>query len=329
MEVLLIGGPRFLGMALLNTLLEKKHNVTVFNRGKTNPTFFDGKIKKITGNRDGEISKIGNKTFDVVIDTCGYVPRVVKQSVEYLQNKTTKYVFISSISVYEDSTELDRDETAKVIELENKTTEDIMGQPSNYGGLKVLCEGVVQEAFGKQAIIIRPGLIVGPHDPSNRFTYWPVRIRKGGNILVPGDSCKVQIIDVRDLAEFIVTLLEKNKAGVYNATGPEQSYEFREIAEKITEVTQANVNFQWVNNTWLQEQNVGPWMEFPLWEPSAESQASMQVSIEKALQDGLQFRSLEDTVQATLKWYDEIGGDTKTWSAGLKKEKEDELLKRI
>ena len=330
MNILLIGGPRFLGYALTEALLTHNHSVTFFNRGKTNPDLFTNKVVKIIGDRDGEISNIGSKKFDAIIDTCGYVPRIVKQSVDYLKNKTTYYVFISSISVYEDSSVPNRDETAQVIELEDKETEDIMGSAKNYGGLKVLCERVVQESFGENAIIIRPGLIVGPHDPTNRFTYWPVRIRKGGKILAPGDSpFNVQIIDVRDLAEFIVKVIEDKKPDVYNATGPEKPFQFRDFAHQVKKITNSDADFCWATNKWLLQEKVGQWMEMPLWETSPESQALMESNIRKALTAGLQFRSLEDTVYATLHWYDEIKGDSKTWPAGLGPSKEQELLQKL
>lgn len=330
MNILLIGGPRFLGHAVTEALLAHNHTVTFFNRGKTNPELFDGKVDKIIGDRDGEIGKIGDKKFDAVIDTCGYVPRIVKQSVDFLKDKAPYYVFISSISVYEESTEHKQTEEAQVIELDDKKTEDIMGKPKNYGGLKILCERTVQEGYDSQAIVIRPGLIVGPRDPTNRFSYWPVRIRKGGKTLVPGgEPFLVQIIDVRDLAEFIVTLLENRKTGVYNATGPEQTYEFRELVQQIKKITTSNAEFVWAADSWLKNEKVGEWMEMPLWEPSPENQAMMDVNITKAVQDGLRFRSLEQTVTDTLAWYDEIQGDTKQWPAGLNGEKEQVLLGKL
>ena len=330
MNILLIGGPRFLGYALTEALLAQNHSVTFFNRGKTNPDLFTGKVEKIIGNRDGEIANIGDKQFDAVIDTCGYVPRIVKQSVDFLKDKATYYVFISSISVYQDSTIINRDESAPVIELEDKTTEDVMGKPQNYGGLKVLCERVVQDGFGSKAVIIRPGLIVGPRDPTNRFTYWPVRVRKGGKTLVPGDEpLKSQVVDVRDLAEFTIKLLEDKKAGVYNVTGPGKPFDLKELFQNLQKITHSDTKFVWASNEWLKKEQVGEWMEMPLWETSPESQALMQVSIARAIQDGLQFRTLEQTVTDTLAWYDDIQGDTKKWPAGLAPEKEKDLLGKL
>lgn len=330
MQVLIIGGPRFVGYALTKALLQNNHKVTFFNRGKTNPELFP-EVEKIRGDRDGKIANIGNRTFDVVIDTCGYVPRIVKQSVDYLKDKTTYYVFISSVSVYTATALLPkRDETSEVFELDDKTTEDIMGEPNNYGGLKVLCERIVQETFRDKATIIRPGYIVGPNDPTHRFTYWPVRIRKGGNMLAPGDMpCNLQIIDVRDLAEFTVTLLENKKTGVFNVAGPSKPYDFREMVENLQTILQSKTEFKWATNTWLEEQGVKPGSDFPIWDPSEEDQLLMDVSIEQAEKEGLKFRTLVETVQATLKWYDSINGDAKNWNVGLDPTKEKQLIKLL
>lgn len=330
MQVLIIGGPRFVGYALTEALLKNKHTVTYFNRGKTNPELFP-EVEKIRGDRDGEIRKIGNKTFDVVIDTCGYLPRIVKQSVDYLKEKTTYYVFISSVSVYSATSLIPkRDETSEVFELEDKTTEEIMGAPNNYGGLKVLCERLVQETFGEKTIIIRPGYIIGPNDPTHRFTYWPVRIRKGGNMLAPGDKpCNLQVVDVRDLAEFTVKLLEHKKTGVFNVAGPEKTFDFKEMLQEVHQIIGSTTEFQWATNSWLKEQGVQPGSDFPIWDPSEEDQYLMDVSIERAIKAGLTFRSLTETVQATLEWFDSINGDSKTWPVGLDTEKEKTLLTKL
>ena len=331
MKVLLIGGPRFVGYALTEALLEKGHEVTFFNRGKTNPDLFPD-VEKIRGNRDGEIANIGNdQKFDVVIDTCGYVPRVVKQSVDFLRDKTSYYVFISSISVYSATKLVPKlTEEAEVFELEDKTTEEIMKPPNNYGGLKVLCERVVQEVFGDKAVIIRPGYIVGPNDPTHRFTYWPVRIRKGGKMLAPAQQpSNMQFVDARDLAEFTVGLLEQKKSGVYQVTGPNKTYDFRTMLEEINKIVGSKADFQWASTTWLEEQKVKPGEDLPLWDPSEEDQALMDVNIEKAVKDGLTFRSLKETVKDTLEWYDKINGDTKEWRVGLDQQKEQELVKKL
>lgn len=331
MKILVIGGPRFVGYALTEALLKNNHIVTFFNRGKTNPELFP-EVEKIHGNRDGEMANIGpDKKFDAVIDTCGYLPRIVKQSVNFLKDKTTYYVFISSVSVYSSTHILQhRDETSDVFELNDPTTEEIFGEPNNYGGLKILCERVVQEVFKENTIIIRPGYIIGPNDPTHRFTYWPVRIRKGGKMLAPGENpCNLQIVDVRDLAEFTVELLEKQKTGTFNVAGPEKTFDFKEMIKRLKKITKSNVEIHWATNSWLNEHGISAGKDFPIWDPSTEDQALMDVSIEKAVKAGLKFRSLDETVNSTLQWYDGIKGDTKNWTVGLDPEKEKELLEKL
>ncbi len=328
MDILIIGGTKFLGRALVDSAIQRGHTLTLFNRGQTNPDLYP-EIEQINGDRDGEITKLGERNWDVIIDTCGYVPRVVKQSVEFLKNKAKTYVFISSISVYTETPEIDRNEDAEVIELEDKTTEDIMGSADSYGGLKLLCEKEVTTEF-ENSLIIRPGLIVGPFDPTNRFTYWPVRIRRGGKILIPNDeNYPVQIIDVRDLANFTLQLIEDNVTGTFNATGPNTPYTLGAIFDVGKSFSSNDPMFVKADDKWLLDHDVQPWMELPLWIPSDTGRALMNVSIERGLKNGLTFRSLEDTVQDTLKWYDEINGDEQDWSAGLKTEKEQDLLSKL
>lgn len=327
MKVLIIGGSRFLGRTLTEQLLKRNHDVTLFNRGQSNPSF-QANIPAIIGDRETQIENLGNQTWDVVIDTCGYLPRIVELSAEYLKDKTHKYVFISSVSVYDESKKVDQDENAPVIELEDKTTEDIMGEPNNYGGLKVLCERVVQDMYHNNSLIIRPGLIVGPHDPTNRFTYWPVRIRKGGAILLPNNKSQhVQVIDVRDLAGFIVGLVEENINGVFNVTGPHQPFSFESVIDSCIKVVGNTPSLIYAQEDWLLNNDVKPWMELPLWLP--EGSSVMDTNISKAIEAGLSFTPLKKTIEDTLNWYDDINGDSKEWSAGLSADKELSLINTL
>lgn len=327
MHILIIGGTRFLGRALVDSALERGHTVTLFNRGQSNPDIYPD-IEQIHGDRETDIEKLGDRKWDAVIDTCGYVPRVVKVSAEYLADKVNRYVFISSISAYQETTDIGADENAPLAILEDPTIEEMTGE--TYGGLKVLCEQAAEDALPGRAINVRPGLIVGPHDPTNRFTYWPVRIRKGGDILAPnGADYPSQIIDVRDLADFTLLLIEKEATGYYNATGPGYPLKLGKIFETCQQVSGSDANFLWANDTFLQENEIGAWMEMPLWIPSEAGRALMQVSVQKAINDGLTFRSLEDTVKTTLAWYDSINGDDKEWQAGLASEKEVVLLDKL
>jgi 2'-hydroxyisoflavone reductase len=195
-KLLILGGTRFLGRHLVDAALERNHQVTLFNRGKSNPDWYP-EIETIIGDRDSDLEQLTERSWEAVLDTCGYIPRIVRASAQALSAAVTHYTFISSISVYADETIPNMDETALVGSIEDETVEEITGE--TYGPLKVLCEQEVQSAFPEGALIIRPGLIVGPHDPSDRFTYWPVRLARGGDVLAPGDPrMPVQIIDARD-----------------------------------------------------------------------------------------------------------------------------------
>ena len=327
MDILIIGGTRFLGRALVDSALERGHKVTLFNRGQSNPDIYPD-VEQIHGDRNTDIEKLGKRKWDAVVDTCGYFPRVVKLSAEYLADKVDRYVFISSISAYKETTEIGADENAPVATLEDPTVEEITGE--TYGGLKVLCELAAEAALPGRTINIRPGLIVGAHDPTNRFTYWPVRIRKGGDVLAPNSpEYPSQIIDVRDLADWTIVLIENGAAGYYNATGPDYPLTLGRIFETCKQVTGSDANFLWAEDAFLQENEIGAWMEMPLWIPSEEGRALMQVSVQKAIDAGLKFRTLEDTIQSTLDWYDSINGDEKQWNAGLASEKEATVLEKL
>ncbi len=218
MKILIIGGTRFLGRHLVNSARSRGHSVTLFNRGQSNPNLFM-QVDKIQGDREKDLDQLTGH-WDAVIDTCGYFPRIVKMSAEALKDKVENYVFISSISVYSDFSKIGINESDAVGKIEDETVESMEG--GAYGPLKALCEKAVQDVFSIRSLIIRPGLIVGPHDPTDRFTYWPVRVARGGDILAPDrPEALTQIIDVRDLSDFIIELVQQNVSGVFNATGPD------------------------------------------------------------------------------------------------------------
>lgn len=327
MKILIIGGTRFVGRALTEVALAHGHEVTLFHRGQSNPDIFPD-VERILGDRDGELEKLGNRHWDAVIDTCGYVPRVVKASAEYLADKVKSYVFISTISVYAESAVIGRDEDAPLATMEDESREDVTGE--TYGPLKVLCEKAAEAAMPNRVLQIRPGLIVGPYDPTNRFTYWPIRVRKGGDVLVPDDGKSFsQFIDVRDLADFIIKCLEDGTVGTYNATGPDSPTTIQHVLDVSKQVSGSDANFIYAPAEWLLAKEVGPWMEMPLWIPTQEDQALMQMSIARGKAKGLKFRSLEDTIRATYAWYDDIKGEEKQWGAGMKPEKEAALLAEL
>jgi 2'-hydroxyisoflavone reductase len=216
MKILIIGGTRFLGRHLVNAARVRGHTITLFNRGQSNPHLFQ-QVDKIQGDREKDLDLLTDEYWDVVIDTCGYFPRIVRMSAEALKGKVENYVFISSISVYADFSKIGINESDPVAKMEDETNEE--NTPETYGPRKALCEKAVQDVFGIDSLLIRPGLIVGPHDPTDRFTYWPVRVARGGDVLAPDrPDVLTQIIDVRDLAKFIIGLIEENVSGIFNAT---------------------------------------------------------------------------------------------------------------
>jgi len=324
MDILLLGGPRFLGYALIEAALAGGHRITMFNRGRTNPQLFP-EIERIQGDRDGGLAPLAGRRWDVVIDTCGYVPRVVRQSAELLAPSVDRYIFISSISVYREPVAPSAAENAPLAVLADESVEQVTGE--TYGALKALCERAVQEAFSERSLIIRPGLIVGPHDPTNRFTYWVTRIAGGGDVLAPDDrSAPVQVIDVRDLAEWTLRLAEARAGGVFNATGPAQPLTLEATLLACKAATGSGANLRWVDPRFLLAAGVQPWTELPLWAPGEE--ALNQVSIAAAQTAGLTFRPLEQTIIDTLTWA-RTQEPPAQGSAGLAREKEAELLRQV
>lgn len=293
MDVLILGGTSFLGRHLVEAARAGGDRVTTFTRGKTNPDLFAGEVEQLRGDRDGDLGTLEGKRFDAVIDTSGYVPRVVRAGAEILKG-SGHYTFISTISVYPEETMLDADEDSDVLEL-TEETEAVTAE--SYGPLKVACERAVQEIFGDRALISRPGLIVGPYDPTDRFTYWPERVAAGGKVLAPGDPSQlVQLIDARDLAEWIVRAAHAGTAGVFNAVT--EPFPMGELLAVCDAVARAGATFEWVPAEFLLEHDVGPWMELPLWLPEGD----MLTSNGRAMKAGMTFRPLEITVSETLAW---------------------------
>lgn len=324
MDILIIGGTQFVGRALSEAVLANGHNLTLFHRGKTNSDLFP-EAEHILGDRDGDLEKLGDQKWDTVIDTCGYVPRLVKDAAEYLADKVEQYVFISTISVFAESAQHHRDENAELAQFPESVdpnAEEITGE--TYGPLKVACEQIAEEIMPKRVLTIRPGLIVGPHDHTGRFTYWPVRVRDGGDILAPGTSdLPTQMIDVRDLAEWTVRMVEAKQMGIYNATGPATTLTVGEMLQTCHEVSGSDGNFVWVEDQFLMENEVAPTRDLPQWVP-AEMSSIFTISVQKAVDAGLTFRPLADTVRDTLAWVD--GDESRLKTTGLTPEREQELL---
>jgi 2'-hydroxyisoflavone reductase len=327
MKILIIGGTRFLGRHLVNSARARGHEVTLFNRGQTNPNLF-GQVEKIQGDREKDLDQLSSRNWDAVIDTCGYFPRIVRMAAEALRDKVESYVFISSLSVYSDFSKIGINEGDPVGKMEDETNEENAAE--TYGPRKALCEKAVQDVFGISSLIIRPGLIVGPHDPTDRFTYWPVRVARGGDVLAPDrPDVLTQIIDVRDLADFIIELIAQNTSGVFNATGPGRQLTFGTLLDTCKLVCASDAKFKWAPLDFLNQNNVAPWSDMPAWLPdNGEDAGFARVDISKALNAGLKFLSLEQTVRDTLEWAKSRPQDHE-WRAGLKAEREKELLELL
>jgi 2'-hydroxyisoflavone reductase len=322
-KFLILGGTKFLGRHIVDAALARGHELTLFTRGEQNPDLFPG-VEKLRGNRDGHLELLRGRQWDAVVDTSGYVPRVVRASADVLAGNVSRYTFISSISVYADFHTRGMDESAPVGTLENESVEEITGE--TYGPLKALCEQEVVQVLPGRALVIRPGLIVGPHDPTDRFTYWPARVAKGGEVLAPDHPERnTQFIDVRDLAAWIVRMVEAGKTGTYNATGPEYPLTMGRLLDVCKAVSGSDARFTWVPEQFLLDASVGPWMELPLWVPVSEGEGFDAVSCARAMRDGLTFRPLKETVRDTLAWDAEqpAGRERK---AGLAPEKERAVL---
>jgi 2'-hydroxyisoflavone reductase len=323
MKLLILGGTRFLGRHLVEVARARAHQITIFNRGQHNPGLF-ADVEKLRGDRDGNLDALKGGRWDAVIDTCGYVPRVVRESAELLSTATDHYTFISSISVYADISQSGLDEDAAVGRLDDESVEEVDGE--TYGPLKALCEQAALAAMPGRVLIVRPGLIVGPHDPTDRFTYWPTRFDRGGEVLAPQPAdAPVQVIDVRDLAGWTVKMVERGETGIYNATGPAQQLTMGDVMESCLRAAGENAFLTWLPPDFLNEKKVTPWIDLPLWLPGEETAGVMAVNIDKAIGAGLTFRPLSETIRDTLSWA-KGRPDDHEWRAGLTPEKEDELL---
>ena len=322
MKLLILGGTRFLGRALVDEGLAAGHDITLFNRGQSNPDLYHG-LEQIYGNRDGGLTALGSRQWDAVIDTCGYVPRLVRDSAEYLAGSVEHYTFVSSMSVYAEPLPSGLDESGTLAVISDKTIEEITGE--TYGALKALCEEAAMEAMNGRALHVRAGLIVGPHDLSDRFTYWPVRVARGGEVLAPGSpDYGVQFIDVRDLARWILSATEKRLTGPYNVTGPRRPMPMGLLLDMCREVAGSDARFTWVDEPFLTAHEIAPFTEIPLWVP-AEFGGFNTFNIDKALLSGLTFRPVSETIRDTLQWALQRPSGY-VWRNGLAADKEASLI---
>lgn len=317
MKLLVLGGTKFLGRATVESALERGHEVTLFNRGETNAQLFP-EAEKLRGDRTQDLSVLQGREWDAVLDSAGYLPAVVRASAEALADATSYYLFVSSISAYADQGRRN-DEESPLAELGDEPDDRLTEDFSNYGALKALCEQTVRDVYGERSAVARPGLIVGAHDPTGRFTYWPHRVSRGGEVLAPAPpERQVQFVDVRDLGDWFVELMEQRTGGAYNATRPGLSFEA--LLDTCREVTDSDATFTWVPDALLAEHEVGEWMELPLWLNDPIHAGMLDADVALAVEAGLTFRPLTDTVRDTLELAELVDG------AGLTPEREAELL---
>ena len=324
LKILILGGTGFIGPHQVRYALQRGHTITLFNRGKTNSHLFQD-VEKLRGDRNNDLKALeGDRNWDAVIDTAS-IPRWVRQTAQLLKNRSSRYMYVSSLSAYSDNSRPGIAEDGPLIKLKDPSVEKITGE--TYGGMKVLCEEETRKAFPDTHAIVRPTLIIGPGDPTDRFTYWPVRIDRGGEVLAPGiPGDPVQLIDARDLSEWMIRMLENRTYGIFNASS--RPLGVAEMLYGIKASTNTHVWFTWVPASFLEENKVQPWSDMPAWIPPAgEYKGFSMFSVKKALASGLTFRPLADTVKETLQWFKGLPEERRdNLKAGISKEREKEVL---
>jgi 2'-hydroxyisoflavone reductase len=321
-KLLILGGTLFVGRHVVEAALERGHEVTLFNRGHTRPGLFPG-VEELRGDRDGDLGRLRGRQWDAVVDTSARIPRWVRTAGEILADAVGHYTFISSGSVYSPARPAGYDETAPVHVLRDETVEEI-SDPETYGALKVLCERAAEELMPGRVLSVRAGLIVGPYDPTGRFTYWIHRLAKGGDVVAPEPRDQaVQFVHARDLAAWILDMAERREAGVFNATGPAESLTMERFLDECAAATQSDTHLVWVDGGFLAEHGVEAWSDLPLWlapEQNPDDANFLTMDVSKALAAGLRLRPLRETILDTLSGAELVPG------AGLSPEREADLL---
>ncbi len=335
LRILILGGTGFTGPFQVRYALSRGHKVTVFNRGKTHPGELPDGVEQLIGDRNGQLEALKGRDWDVVIDNPTMLPKWVHDVAEILKGHVDRYIFISTISVSADNSKPGMDESGELAKYSGpdamKETRDtvVASKFELYGPLKALSEEETEKWFPGKTLIIRPGLIVGPGDETDRFTYWPVRVERGGAVLAPGTpKDPVQFIDARDLAEWTIRMAEQGAIGIYNATGPAKPLTMGEMLDAIKSAEKSDAKFTWVNANFLEKEKVSPWSDMPVWiPPQGETTGFARINIQKALDHGLTFRSLAETTGATLKWFHAQSAERQAkLKAGLTPEREAEVL---
>ncbi|MDR7271450.1 2'-hydroxyisoflavone reductase [Pelomonas saccharophila] len=330
-RILILGGTGFLGPAIVEAAEKRGHVLTLFNRGKTRPGLFPH-IEKRQGDRDplkGEgIKSLETGEWDAVIDDSGYYPRMVGASAQLLAPRVKQYIYISSISCYKEPSPIGGDEDTPLAVLADPKVEEMGKNFENYGGLKAACEAAAEAALPGRTTVVRPGFIVGPDDPTGRFTYWPARFDKGGEIAVPGaPTDPLQLIDVRDLAEWLVLMVENRTMGKFNALGPDKPMNWGRVITACQKATPAAGTITWIPGEFVAKQeDIG----FPIWAPYVgDSKGFHTWQNGRAVKAGLRFRPVEQTVGDTLAWYQgQLKEEKGRTRMAFTPEQEAEILKR-
>jgi 2'-hydroxyisoflavone reductase len=329
LKVLIFGGTGFIGPHIVRALHAGGHQMTLFNRGKRNPGLFPD-IETVIGDRNESLDALKGRKWDVVVDDVAYFPAQVKKSTELLKDQVRHYIYVSSISAYADLTPPGIDEDYKLAQLKDPNVTEITND--TYGGLKAACEQIVEQAFGERQAVIRPSYIVGPGDTSDRFTYWPVRVARGGEVLAPGSPRDpIQFIDVRDLADFMRVCVERTVSGRYNLCNPPGAVTMGDLLATSKRLSKSNATFTWASQSFLEQNKALESGEIPIWAPTTGAEAGATlVSSARAVAKGLRFRDLDTTIKDTLAWHEQRPAEQKNkLRAGLTTEREAELLKRL
>jgi 2'-hydroxyisoflavone reductase len=301
MRILVLGGTSFAGRHLAELALARGHHLVLFNRGRTGADLHPG-VERVIGERAGGLDGLRGRTFDAVVDMSGYFPADVERSAEMLAGAAGRYLFVSTRSVYADHSQPGSDEDSALAELPpGAPVDEITGE--SYGPIKVRCERAARAAFGERALILRPGLIVGPYDPTGRFTYWPVRVAAGGDVLAPAPPDQpIQVVDARDLAAFALDLLERDASGTFDVVSPAGMLTLGRVLEACLAAGDGDARVVWVDETFLLERGVEPWTELPLWTPGEDMAGFQRSDVSRALAAGLSIRPIAETVADTLRW---------------------------
>ncbi|UZW59668.1 SDR family oxidoreductase [Lysobacter enzymogenes] len=331
LKLLVLGGTGFLGPHFVEAARKRGHTLTLFNRGKTNPDKFSGEdyrdIEQLHGDRKTDLSALeGGRKWDAVLDTSAYIPADVTRSAKLLAPKVRQYLLVSTISVYAKN-DVPSDETSPLAVLSDPNVTEVTGE--TYGGLKALCEKAAEAELPGRTTVVRPGLIVGPGDNSDRFTYWPARADRGGEILAPGSAQDpTQFIDVRDLAAFLLACIERGHVGIYNADAEPGALTMGALLRESQKAAGKKSTLTWAPADFLEAQKVAPWSDMPVWIPARGEYAGFgRTSVRKARAAGLSYRPLRDTVRDTLAWWRKLPEERRAKpKAGLSAQRESEVL---